>query len=418
MFFILLLDYLNVSKESNVDDFFDTLLSRGNDIFTDRKVLRHTWIPDKPLHRDREWKELGAILGTSLRGGTPSNLLLYGSTGTGKTMVSLYVLTSLERKVKEITNKTFSYSFINCNQLDTKYRVFWHLCNDSGIEVPFTGLAFDVVYNKFLEAIDKRGGLHVVVLDEVDVLYTKSKDTLYLLTRINNQLQNASVSLVCISNNTQFKENLDPRIKSSLGEEELTFKPYNASQLQDILLERAKRALNMEALAPEVIPYCAAKGAQQHGDARRAIELLRVSAELAERQGDPQVTEKHVDQAEAQIERKTVEEIIDSLPIQTKTVLVSCYILDQGPRSEVYSGDVYNMYSTIAKRLRIEVLTSRRVSDLLNELDMLGMIDAFLMSKGRHGRTKRITLSITPIQVRNALASDGRFDELLSISAE
>ena len=405
---------------NNVDDFFDDLLAKGKEIIIDRKVLRHSWIPSTPVHREREWKEIGGVLGTSLRGGTPSNLLLYGLTGTGKTLVCRYVLRSLVKKVPQSMNSMLSYSYINCNEVDTKYRVFWKLCNDLGVSVPFTGIAFDMLHERLIKVLEQRGGLHIVVLDEVDVLYSKSKDSLYLLTRINSILTNSAVSLVCISNNTVFKENLDPRIRSSLSEEEFTFRPYNASQLQDILLSRAQIAVNMDSLSPGVIPYCASKAAQQHGDARRAIELLRVSAEIAERWTSNLVTEEHVDRAEAQIERRTVEEVIDSLPVQSKTVLAACYSLycskiQSSKSPQFYSGEVYDAYTYLCHKFRIDPLTARRVSDFLNELDMLGVLTCKTVSKGRHGRSKNINLSVSPQQIESVLKRDVLFESLPSI---
>ena len=81
----------------------------------------------------------------------------------------------------------------------------------------------------------------------------------------------------------KFTEFLDPRVKSSLGEENMIFPPYNAGELQDILNQRVGIALKTDTIDEDVVPLCSALAAQEHGDARRALDLLRMSAELAER---------------------------------------------------------------------------------------------------------------------------------------
>ena len=39
-------------------------------------------------------------------------------------------------------------------------------------------------------------------------------------------------------------------------------------------------------------------------------------------------------------------------------------------------------------------LTQRRVGDIIAELDMSGIINARVISKGRYGRTRRISLAV------------------------
>ena len=101
--------------------------------------------------------------------------------------------------------------------------------------------------------------------------------------------------------------NIDARVKSSLSEEELVFPPYNALQLQDILRERSKKAFREEFLEPGVVEKCAAYAAREHGDARRALELIRVSGELAERENSDFVDIEHLDKAETKIEKANEE---------------------------------------------------------------------------------------------------------------
>ena len=77
-------------------------------------------------------------------------------------------------------------------------------------------------------------------------------------------------------------------------------------------------------------------------------------------------------------------------------VILSIYLLESiTDNSETVStGDVYEEYARICKELGMDSLTQRRVGDLINELDALGIISARVVSRGRHGRTKEIRFSI------------------------
>lgn len=192
-------------------------------------------------------------------------------------------------------------------------------------------------------------------------------------------------------------ENLDPRVRSSLGEEELVFSPYNALQLQDILKERAEIAFKEGILEEGVIAKCAAYAAREHGDARRALDLLRVAGEIAERSKSKIVSLAHIDSANQKIERDKMLAIIESEPKQFQLVLVAIMELDKSQSKDIlYTGDVYNMYQEVCEKTKNEILTQRRVSDILADFDMLGIINARVISKGRQGRTREIKLMLSP----------------------
>ena len=192
-------------------------------------------------------------------------------------------------------------------------------------------------------------------------------------------------------------DNLDPRVRSSLGEEEIVFPPYNALQLKDILQERAKGAFGEGVLEEGVIEKCAAYAAREHGDARRALDLLRVAGEISVREGKDRVLLKHIDEANEKIEKDKMLDIIESEPAQFQLVLYAIMLLDSKKNhGTIFTGDVYNVYQEVCERTKNEFLTQRRVSDILAEFDMLGIINARVISKGRQGRTREIKLMLSP----------------------
>jgi cell division control protein 6 len=307
--------------------------------------------------------------------------------------------------------------------IDTQYRVLAQIAKTlAGHEerpsdgqrpnIPFTGWPTDQVYSELKNQLDTIGGVIVIVLDEIDKLVKKSGDeTLYNLTRINSDLRSAKVAIIGISNDLRFTDFLDPRVLSSLSEEEIVFPPYNAHQLADILTQRAQAAFNEGVLEPNVIPVCAALAATEHGDARRALDLLRVSGELAERENTERVSEKHVRQAQEKIDTDSLIECVSTLPTQSKVVLYSMLVLDQHGKKLFTSGEVLNVYREVAKDLSLDILTNRRITDLVSELNMLGVINTRVVSKGRYGRTKEMWFDTTTQRIWEVLGKDQRLEQ-------
>src|SRR6056297_2470936 len=443
---------------------FDDLLS-GEPIFENKEVLRPSYTPHELPHRKDQINNMATILVAALRGETPSNILIYGKTGTGKTASAKFVSKELESTSQKY-DVPCNVEYINCEVTDTQYRVLAQLANkfiesnrewvsnrveeldalreeavvdpgrltdtdfdspedvDARIEeleddreemesVPMTGWPTDRVYNTFFEAVDYEERVVVIMLDEIDKLVEKSgDDTLYNLSRMNSELENSRVSIIGISNDLKFTDFLDPRVKSSLGEEEIVFPPYDANQLRDILQHRSNVAFKDGALSEDVIPLCAAFAAQEHGDARRALDLLRTAGELAERGQADAVEEAHVRKAQDKIELDRVVEVVRTLPTQSKIVLFATILLEKNGVHNINTGEVFNIYKRLCEEIDADVLTQRRVTDLISELDMLGIVNAVVVSKGRYGRTKEISLSVPIEETEAVLLSDSRLGDI------
>lgn len=401
---------METKSSTMINGIFEDILMRAN-IFENREVLRSTYTPDYLPHRSDQVKGLATILVSALRGETPSNILIYGKTGTGKTAVAKHVGNELV-KTGEVHGIPCKVVYINCEVVDTQYRLLASIARYFGKEIPMTGWPTDQVYSELKVALDSDKHIAIIILDEIDKLVTKGDDVLYNLTRINSDLKNAKVSLIGVTNDLKFTEFLDPRVRSSLGEEEIIFPPYDANQIRDILNQRAEMAFKGDVLEEAVIPLCAAYAAQEHGDARRALDLLRVSGEIAERIKSSKVLEAHVRQAQDKIEVDRVVEVVRTLPSQSKLVLLSVVLLGFNGDSNLTTGEAYNIYKQMCRTIGIEVLTQRRVTDLISELDMMGILNATVVSKGRYGRTKEISLSVPSESTKRVLFEDYRLKPL------
>jgi len=381
-------------------------------IFRNREFLRPSYLPGRLPHREEQIEELAKILSFPLRGETPSNVFIYGKTGTGKTATVRYVLGELEKAGGKL-NRRIEGIYLNCERVNTRYRVLATLTNslaDGSSPVPATGWPLDVLYENFLKVLDSEERMVIIVMDEVDRMVMKKGDeVLYDLTRVNSELERARVSVIGISNDLRFTHYLDPRVRSSLGEEELVFPPYDALQLRDILAERASEAFQPGVLEEGVLSLCAAHAAREHGDARRALDLLRVAGELAEQEGATRVTLEHVNSAYERVEEDKMSELIRTLPVQSKLLLFGLLLLVERGEERITTGEVYEAYRKVALQKGADLLTPRRVSDLLSELDMLGVVSTKILNSGRHGRTKEILLNLPPYQLRKVLEGDTAF---------
>lgn len=382
-----------------LDSIFDSF-DKGS-IFKDRAILQSAHKPDEIPHRDEQIKQLASILAPVLSGERTSNLFLYGKTGTGKTLSVNYVKDELLKRVKKNPEVKLRIEYLNCKLKkvsDTEYRILAELIKKLGGDVPTTGLPTEAVYNKFVDLVDSEKQLIVLILDEIDQTVKKiSSDFLYNLTRLNSELSKTQICIIGISNNLTFLEELDPRVRSSLSEEEIVFPPYNALQLQEILKKRCSLAFNEGVIDDGVIAKCSAFAAREHGDARRALDLLRVAGELSEREGSNKILLKHMDEANNKVEKDKILDIIRTEPKQFQFVLYSIIKLNEQKKDEpIFTGDIYNLYQEICSRNHCEVLTQRRVSDIIQEFDMLGIINVRVVSKGRGGRMREIRLAVTP----------------------
>ncbi len=402
----------------NIDKFYKNFI-QGPRIFNNRDALEAKFIPEKLLHRGPQIKDIAEKTACALLGNAPPNFLCYGMTGTGKTSTIRYVSQKLAQQNSEI--KTW-WIYINCNIISTPYRILAHIYNTISRreKIPHTGLPKDVIFKKLLGLLDTRVGNSIcfLVLDEIDILIEKKvgNEILYDLTRLNENLDTCKTSLIGISNLLKFRENLDPRILSSLGREQIVFPSYHAGELRDILIGRAKIAFQDTVLKEDVIPLCAAFAAKEYGDARKALQLLRKAGELAERAQNKNVTTKHVKKAQLDLENDLNIDYIKGMPLQAQLILTTIYLISKfSPEHVIISGDIYEVHSEIRVLIPgVRELTKRRISDYINGLAKAGIISAVIKSMGHYGRTKIIKLDIGRDLVEKALSKIEKINSILN----
>ena len=339
-------------------------------------------------------------------GVSPNNIFIYGKPGLGKTVLTKWVLEEIK---KEAENRNIELCIINinCEEIKTEHSILQRIVqelptpNNEPRKVIGNSTSKHNEYLKYL--VNDYKGIIIIVFDEMDKAI--NPEMINRIIRIQSISSGQFPTIIGITNDLELRDKFPPHLKSTLCENSLIINPYDAEQLIDIIKARVKIAFKPNVVPHVVVHLCAAYAAQEHGDARRAIDLLRVSGEIAESKASIVLDEQDVRDAHDKLELDRVIEVVKTLPTQSKTVLLACIYVYNSPKENTMN-NIYFMYSIICKAIEIDTLTQRRVTDLLAELNQLGIIDGINVYQGRYGRKKIITNITSKEQTLETLYHD------------
>ena len=387
---------------------------RGVSVFVDKGRLSLDFVPDVLVYREVEERRLARVLMGVLDGYLPPMVRVFGRPGTGKTVL---VRSVLERFSRFYGEAGFRFYYLNLKGCKTVFSAANAVLSAlSGRRLP-VNLGVDRVFHGIWDEIRalKRGGRLFIVfaLDEVDAIFFdrhfNPSDFFYRFLRHRVYLEDPaiSISLFAITNNPWALESLDGRVKSSMGSEVVMFSAYSKEELVDILRARAMEAFRPGGLGEGVIELCAELVSGESGDARRAIDLLRVCGEVADEVESEKVERGHVEKAWSRVEREWVEEVIEDLPENAKRLLalLAEAVLD---RERVTVKELYGAYKEYCSERGLTPLGEKRVLDLVNEMDMLGVVEALNLSRGRYGYAKVVSLRLDAEAVLDLLDPEWR----------
>jgi cell division control protein 6 len=353
-------------------------------------------------------------------------MLLTGPSGTGKSLI-IHAVCKQIVEICESQGKTFGVLSVNCEGPDTADRTVYRLAktaaDDIGVDtnVPQTGVSTDQKLERLYELIRNHYDGVIFVLDEIDMLEGPYQDAeynslIYQLSRARNLGDfDGPISLTTITNYADFMKDLNSRAQSSYNPDDIFFDDYDANQLRKIL-EHRRDAFKQGALADDVIPLVGAFGSQTHGDARKAIDLLRWAGELAERQGTERVTEKEVREAQKKYTENRKLRHINGLSAQKRlsiyAVAAATHYAEDN-RDWIPAGPAYHTYRFITDTIDADQYSRESFVNHVTEQSTYGVLEFERRGRGRaKGVHMHFSLSEDPTAIMKTIREDSRFNDL------
>lgn len=383
-------------------------------VFKNKDLISPHFVPDALPFRESQIQEIITSLTPVLQGGLPNNLFIYGKTGTGKTATINKVLEKMMEILKEGNSTTkIKTIYMNCRTYNSKYKVLLKI-SDSIFTKSYFGYSAAFLYDTIVKHLKESGTFVITVLDEIDLI-KDINDTVYSLVRINDEVQKGGTTIIGISNNILFKENLDARTKSGLCKKELVFPPYNAQELIEILKQRCALGFAENSVSDGAIALASAYAAQESGDARTALLLLSSAGELADKKETYQITDEEIKETKRKVDEEIVIDMISTLPEQQKIVLYSIanlvknnrfstHLLDSG--YVIYSGDAYLEYVKQIKQIGKQPVSTKWFKEYLEELNTYGLLITTNSGKGVRGTTTLIKMGVDANTIIKILQQD------------
>lgn len=381
-------------------------VEKENMLFARKADLGTLNYPSQVIGREDKAKELVRFLTGYKQGLVVPLISVFGRSGSGKSTVTKFVCENL---------KGISYSFVNLRKSKTVFGCANLVLGELGEPSLKSAQGINMALDKIgagIEAVIKneKSKLFVLVLDEFDVLFHdkrgKPSDFMYKLLVMEERLRETGLmmTMITISNNVVADYEIDDRVRSRIGSSEVFFAGYSKKGVMAILTDRASSVFS-KAVDSGVLEYCADLSAQGHGDARRAIDLLRVAAEIASAKGE-MLTKSHVDTAAEQLQKDRVSLVLSTASYHFKLVAGALATVTYMTGEAWHStSTVYDQYVKLVQK-GTKPLTYRRISELLTELENTGLALSQTGSRGRHGYGTQYKLTLLPEIIGRAISAD------------
>jgi len=413
-----------------------SVLDEEDPIFRDESILRIEHIPDagKIVGRNRQIEAIAQRMKPAQEGNSGKGTIVLGKSGSGKTLVTRYVSREVQSRA-EGNNVRVGRAVVDCRQRRSETQAVIDIANqlnqlqETNISIPLKGIATGDYYDRLWRIVDELYDAVIIILDELDRLSpqeemgsaTKHQDAddsqlLYELSRAG-EMENidAGLTIFGISNDLKYGDRLDTRVESSFAPEEEVFPSYDANQLKEIL-EKRRDAFHEGVLSADVIPLASAFSAQDHGDARRAIDFLRLAGEIARENGAEQVTEDHVRAANDDTDVSRIRDLIDGTPTQVQIALAALAALSEFTNdsvNEFKAGEVHGVYKLFATDIDADVHTQRHMTDLLREYDTMKLLSMERTGDGyASGNALWIELLDDPSLILRSVGAESRLRNL------
>lgn len=385
-------------------------------IFDDGEVLSENYVPDEIKERDDEIESFEMAWRSIFDGLRAQDIVVYGGVGVGKTMATQYMLDELHKE--EATDVDIETIFLNIKD-QTNYqasiRVVNELIDDEEEKLSETGHQQSTINNRLWKQINDLDVDQVIIaLDEAESL-SADDDLIYQIPRAkaNNHIEDDApdVSLVLISNELTFREELSSRARDTLEPQEIHFMSYDADQLATILEARVEKAFVNGVFPKATLRKTAAIAANDTGSARTAIQLAKMGGKIALQNDASEVETEHIEEARTKIERNTIKNEMASLAHQRKLTLLAISQLAYRGQTPASLNRVHDEYKTICEHYDAHKLARRTVHEKISDLQQVGIIETYDRNTGIDGgRQYQYDLTVDTDNVIDVFKNDAVLD--------
>ncbi|MEE8168628.1 MAG: ORC1-type DNA replication protein [Candidatus Hydrothermarchaeales archaeon] len=358
-------------------------------LFRDERAFDRDYIPKDFNFRDTQLREIALCLKPGIRGERPLNASIIGPPATGKTTAVKLMFDEIQKMTDKVT-----CVHINCQIHPAKFTIFSHMHKAVlGHTPPETGVPFTKVYESIFKKLARDGKSLVVALDDLNYLFyeNKANEIIYDILRAHEVFPGARTAVFGVLSDVSFDYKLEAKVSSIFKPREIFFQPYTPKEIIDILRDRSKLGFFPGVISDKVLE-AVADYAFEHADLRVGIEVLRISALIAESDASRTIKIRHMEKAYSKSKSRNLKSLLSSL---NKEEMELVNALTKG---ETNSGELYGL-------LKEKMSSYSRFYRALDKLESMKLIDTTPLKKGRRGRSRRIALRYTEKEVSKALAT-------------
>ncbi len=367
----------------------------GPPIFRDVSKLSFDFVPEKMPHRDKQMRTLRNLFHPLVEANLSQNVFLVGNVGTGKTHLSKRFCMDFQEFARG-RDKNVQWVLVNCRQRTTEDAVLLAILKKWDERFPDRGFSIPEKLSVLRKHLERDKAHLIVVLDEADTLVRKSSDLIYSFTRFDEEYQGprGSVSVILISQK-HILTYLDKATLSTFKRSNVVeFGKYSKEELADILEDRVDLAFFPDVVRGECVDLIA-DIASEYGDARYAIEILQKAGDLALDEDMREVLPEQVREARATTHALLSEESLEALD-RPKMVALLALARKLEKKAYITTGEAEEAYSLACEEYGEKKRGHTQFWKYLQDLDILGFIEAKPSGEGVTGKTTIISLQEVP----------------------